>query len=152
MVGHWAGGIFFIFLAAGGIYFSRMLSIDQTKEMGSGFFPLLICILLGGLSIFNLLGLFIKGRRFAPPIPWPDGSGWLRMFISLALFLGYYGTLERLGFILATFLLLFLFSRLVFRRPWIKSGILAALSVGISFGLISWLLGVRLPASPWGWA
>jgi hypothetical protein len=151
MRGHWIGVLFFLLLGLAGIWFSRMLPTDQTKELGSGFFPLLISVILCGLAVMSLLNLWIKGERFAKPIAWPERSGWLQIFISLILFCGYFLTLERIGFLLSTFVLLLLVARIVFRRPWGKSVLLAVLAVSISYGLLSTLLGVRLPSSPWGW-
>jgi len=42
MRGHWIGILLFLLLGLGGVWLSRMLPMDRTKELGSGFFPLLI--------------------------------------------------------------------------------------------------------------
>jgi hypothetical protein len=151
MTGHRIGAFFLLALGIGGIWLSYSLPMDRTQELGTSFFPLLISLFLCGLSLFYLLLLFWRGERNAPPIEWATRGGWIRIILSLVLFAGYVLTLERLGFLITTFLLILLYARMIFHRPWKISGMLAISSVLFSYGLLAVLLKVRLPESPWGW-
>ena len=91
------------------------------------------------------------GRKSNQPIQWPRREGLIRIGLTILLFVGYIAALERLGFIISTLLLIFFFGRLIFQKSWLMSGILAVLAVFSAYGLLSELLGVRLPASPWKW-
>jgi hypothetical protein len=151
VTGHKIGAVFLLALGAVGIYFSRSLPLDKTQELGTSFFPTLISGFLLGLALFYLLLLFWKGERSAPRVEWAAREGWIRIVLSLVLFSGYIFTLERVGFLVSTFLLILLFARMIFQRPWKASGILAFSSVLASYVLLTVLLQVRLPESPWGW-
>jgi hypothetical protein len=164
VAGHRIGAVFLFALGLAGIWLSRSLPVDRTLELGTSFFPFfrtlelgtsffpfLISLFLSGLSLSYFLLLFWKGERGAPPLEWATRQGWIRIVLSLGLFVGYVLTLERLGFLITAFLLILLNARMIFHRPWKTSGILALSSVLISYGLLSMLLQVRLPESPWGW-
>ena len=149
MIGHWIGAVSLLVVGLAGIRLSRALPGDATQELGTSFFPLLVSLFICGCSIVILLSLFLKGNRTAPPISWPNGPARWRIASSLLFLAGYTFTLERLGFLLSTFLLLLLFSKFVFGKPWAASLCVALIAVLSSFGLLSWALGVRLPVSPW---
>ena len=151
MFAHWISAIFLLLLSIIGIGLSKSLPVEASEELGTRFFPLLISIFLLILSLVNLAKLFWGRGKANQPIRWADREGWTRIGLALLLFTGYIGTLERLGFMISTFLLLLFFARLTFQKSWAASGILAILAVVCAFGLLSGLLGVRLPASPWKW-
>lgn len=151
MAGHKIGALFLLALGLAGIYLSRSLPVDKTQELGTSFFPVLISGFLSGLALFYLLLLIWRGERIAPRIEWAAREGWIRISLSLAFFCGYILVLEKAGFLLSTFLLLLLYARNIFNRPWKASGVLAFSAVLTSYLLLTVLLKVRLPESPWGW-
>jgi hypothetical protein len=53
--------------------------------------------------------------------------------------------LERLGFLLATFILMVLLLRAIEAPRWPKVLIVALVTSLLSYGLFAWLLGVPLP-------
>jgi putative tricarboxylic transport membrane protein len=124
----------------------RYLSEDGP---GPGFFPLWIGILIIVLAIAEIVAHALRAAKDkdAVKINWKGSArvlfGWAGLMISIAL-------LESIGFI-ASFMLLALFLVLgVFRRS-----LLSALAVGIGasvgfYLLFVELLGVQLPAGPWG--
>jgi putative tricarboxylic transport membrane protein len=150
MIGHWISAIFLLLLGIIGIWLSTSLPVETSEELGTSFFPFLISIFLLILSLINLANLF-RREKASQPIRWPEHEGWVRMGLTIFLFSGYIGILERLGFMISTFLLILLFARLIFQKSWVASGTLAVLAVLSAFGLLTELLGVRLPASPWKW-
>ena len=149
MTGHWVGSLTILLLGVAGVWFSRSLPADKTQELGTSFFPLLISLFLCGCATLSLIGFFLKrGQGFAP-IQWATRSAGLRIAISLILFTSYAFTLERIGFLLSTFLLLFIFCKVVFGKSWVRSAAVSSLAVISSYALLSWALGVRLPVSTW---
>lgn len=149
MIGHWVGaGVVFLFGIIG-ILLSKSLPVESTEELGTSFFPFVISIFLLALSLINLVNLFLSRKNAFQKIQWPQRDGLIRLCLASFLFLSYIVILERLGYMISTFLLLLLFARLVFNKSWLISGILAILAVLSTFGLLSVLLGVRLPPLPW---
>lgn len=151
MAGHKIGALFLFLMGAAGVWLSRSLPADRTQELGTAFFPILISLFLSGLAFFYLFLLFWRGKGGAPGVEWAARAGWIRIALSVVLFVGYILFLERAGFLISTFLLILFYARLVFQRPWKASGILALSSVLGSWALLTVLLRVRLPESPWGW-
>lgn len=149
MTGHWVASIAVLLGGMTGIWLSRSLPADKTQELGTNFFPLLISLFLCAGAAVSLVGFFLKRDRALAPIQWANRSAGLRIALSLLLFTSYAFALERLGFLLSTFLLLFIFCRMVFGKSWFRSASLASLAVLSSYALLSWALGVRLPASSW---
>ena len=67
MIGHWVGGVFLFFLGIIGIGLSKSLPVENSEELGTSFFPLLISIFLLVLSGINLANLVGKGRSQTNP-------------------------------------------------------------------------------------
>jgi hypothetical protein len=149
MIGHRVGAGFIFLLGIIGIWLSKSLPVENSGELGTKFFPLVISILLLGLSIINLVNIFWKERKENLQIQWPQREGLIRLSLAVFLFLGYVVILESAGYMISTFLLILLFARLVFNKSWVTSGTLSILAVLSTFGLLSTLLGVRLPGFPW---
>lgn len=149
MTGHWVGSIIILLLGVAGVWFSRLLPADKTQEIGTSFFPLLISLFLCGCGTLSLIRFFLKRDQGFAPIQWANRSAGLRIAISLILFTIYAFTLERIGFLLSTFLLLFIFCKVVFGKSWVRSASVASLAVISAYALLSWALGVRLPVSAW---
>ncbi len=149
MTGHWVGSLIILLLGLAGVWFSRSLPADKTQELGTSFFPLLISFFLCGCATLSLISFFLKREQGFATIQWASRSAGLRIAISLMLFTSYAFTLEGIGFLLSTFLLLFIFCKVVFGKSWIRSAALSLLAVISSYALLSWALGVRLPTSTW---
>lgn len=120
------------------------------KSPGAGFWPLLIVAAMGGLGIW----LIVHPSREGVAVAGPE-SRWERLWIALGTMAFYVGALDRLGFPLATALLLLAQLRWVEGRPWRSSAGIAVLATLISFVLFRVLLKVPLPAGviplPRGW-
>lgn len=94
-------GLFFIAVAALGLWLSRNYPVGAALRMGTGYVPRLLCWVLGGLGvIIALQGLF------------RDGEGSVRgdfhvrplVFVPVAI-LVFAFTVERLGIVIATLVL-----------------------------------------------
>jgi putative tricarboxylic transport membrane protein len=124
------------------------MGIGNLHEPGPGFFPFAAGLFMGGLSLLVYL-LSMRARK-------PDLGLWYvresrqKLLLILAILFGYAFLLEPFGFILSTFLLLFLLFKWVEGKGW---GWAIAGSLGgalISFGIFDKWLMMQLPKGMWG--
>jgi putative tricarboxylic transport membrane protein len=69
---------------------------------------------------------------------------------TLATMVGFALALERLGFLLTTFLLMVLLLRAIESQRWPKVVAIALMTALISYAIFGWLLGIPLPAGVLG--
>jgi len=115
---------------------SIRLPLGSLRDPGPGFLPLLTGILLGGLAGIA----FFQARNGKSPestAPWYPQQRWKTLVWLLAVLLAYAGTLDFLGFLLSTFLLLiFLFRSSSAPRSWpwaVGGSLIASLSCYLVF-------------------
>ncbi|MBS1115844.1 MAG: hypothetical protein H6Q87_228 [candidate division NC10 bacterium] len=124
--------------------------VGSPKSPGAGFWPLTIVVAMVGLGGW----LIVHPSRDGAAVGAPE-SRWGRLWVALGTMVFYVAALERLGFPLATALLLLAQLRWVEGRPWRSSAGIAVLATLISFVLFRVLLKVPLPAGvvplPRGW-
>jgi len=124
--------------------------VGSPKSPGAGFWPLLIAVAMAGLG----LSLMTRSSR-AGASGAASGFRWSRFGIALGTLGFYVVTLEPLGYLLATAVLLFVQLRWVESRSWRTCAWIAVLTAVISFVLFRVLLKVPLPAGavplPRGW-
>lgn len=109
----------------------------MTDPLGPNVFPILIAVLLGSCSLL----LMLRPRDAAS---WPAPSTWARTLATLVAMVIYGLVLETLGFVLASFLLVFVLVRLMAGET------LAALATGLGasvllYALFDRFLGLPLP-------
>ena len=124
--------------------------VGSPKSPGAGFWPLLIVVAMAGLG----LSLILHPSRDVPSAATQD-SRWGRLWIALGTMAFYVVTLDPLGFLVATSILLFVQLRWVESRTWRSSVWIAALTALVAFVLFRVLLKVPLPTGvvslPRGW-
>ena len=134
-------GLFFIFFGTATLVISRSYAMGTAIRMGPGYFP----TILGG--ILTLLGLVISVRSF-----WMKGEpikgGKIRpLLLILIAILAFAYLLERIGMVLASFLLIIVSSlgggEFRFREVILFYFVLTALAVGI------FIYGLGLPFKVW---
>jgi len=127
------------------LFESRKLTFGSFRAPQTGFFPRVLGILL----VLLALGELVRALRLSAPGPSREkiaGEAWVRLGAALVTMVGFALVLERLGFLLATFILMVLLLRAIEASRWSKVFLVAALTSLLTYGLFAWLLGVPLPA------
>ena len=114
------------------------LGPGRLSSPGPGLTPLLFCIILAGLSAILFSRSSPKGET--PPIV----IGWRPVLSILAILLVYGLMIERLGYLICTFIVMLLLSR-IGKVGWLGSLLMAGLAIlAINLLFVRWLL-VPLP-------
>jgi putative tricarboxylic transport membrane protein len=80
------------------------------------------------------------------------GQAIVRVSFYAILMVGYGLLMEKLGFLIASTLLLFPLAKIVERQSWTKALMLVGISLATSYILFAYVLGVPLPKGPvTGW-
>jgi len=133
----------FILLEAG------KLSFGSLRVPRTAFFPVILATLLLILSLI----LLAQALRSAPTGRGPERievEGWFRIGATLATMVGFAVVLERLGFLLSTFLLMVLLLRAIEPQAWPKVIAVALMTSLVAYTIFGWLLGIPLPAGVLG--
>ena len=129
--------------------FRLPIGIGTWRYPGPGFFPFGTGIILASLC----LGLYLKATRKSlggVEESWYIKARWKKLVLILVILSGYAFILEKLGFILSTFLLLFFLFRFVEAQRWIVT-IAGSLIVSlVSYGVFDKWLKMQLPKGIWG--
>jgi hypothetical protein len=140
LLGERIGGLFLVGLGLAGLYIASRLNFGNVHQPGSGFYPVLVCVLLAALGALSLAR---ADRAPAADSVSADGDG--RIWIVIAALAVYTWALPKVGFVLCTVALLLLLLRGVGKVSWTGSAISAVVgSVATYAGLVR--LGLPLPA------
>jgi putative tricarboxylic transport membrane protein len=136
--------------AAIGIESFRLpLGVGSWHDPGPGFFPLGAAIIMGSLC----LGLYLKSGRIkaeGAEESWYVKERWKRLVLILVILLVYAFVLEKLGYVLSSFLVLFFIFRFVEKQRWgiaVGGSLFVAL---VSYGVFDKWLKMQLPKGIWG--
>lgn len=108
--------------------------------LGPAAFPVMLSVPVAVLSLFLLL------RPDANP-DWPRGAALMRQLAAICILVSYALLLERLGFLLITFVAVALLGRLL-GSQWHKSAVSGAVVSLVLFLTFDRVLGLPLPALP----
>jgi putative tricarboxylic transport membrane protein len=133
----------YIFLAANALPFGTA-RVPQTA-----FFPKTMAVLLAILSLVVLAQALARTKTTFDSDK-IGSAGWFRIGATLATLAGFALVLERLGFLLSTFLLMVCLLRAIEAQSWGKIIAVALATSLITYGLFARLLGVPLPAGVLG--
>ncbi|MCW3820569.1 tripartite tricarboxylate transporter TctB family protein [Micromonospora sp. DR5-3] len=140
-VGAWVAQAVLIVLAAYVVISARGLGIWLPQGPGPGFFPLVLAVALVLLSV----AWFIQTRRAAAGSPAKDAYPWRRPAITIASLVVLAAVLNVLGFQASMLLFLLFHLKVMGRRGWLTSVVIAvAGSIG-AFYLFNDFLLVPLP-------
>jgi hypothetical protein len=134
--------ILFIFSLGVGIQASRYPIGSGLKRVGPGFFPLVIAILLGALSVALLVKSIIHSEKGDKPI-WPEQ--FLSLIVIMVAVFAYGFLLEYLGFPLNTFLFSFALFKYEYPHKWLLPFIGGLTTSIFSFFIFKMWLNVSFP-------
>jgi putative tricarboxylic transport membrane protein len=142
--------IFWILFSLGVIKLTTRLPLGSLHEPGSGFFPFLLSFIILGLSLGLFLRTLSKGRLQVGGIASQLFKSLIKISPVLILLSLYAIFLDTLGFLIVTFLLIFLLLEVIYRQKWWVSLITAlAGSLGSYFIFQIWLQS-QLPKGLFG--
>lgn len=119
------------------------LGIGTPTEPGSGFLPLGTGILLAAVSLFGIrvdLNNFVKDKS----VLFVVDSGKRILTIVISVFV-YAFMLSRLGYLISTFLLMFVLFALAGKRKWVMAVLKSVVVTFITYLLFEKWLACRLP-------
>ncbi len=147
-----ASGLFFF---AFGLFLGiKSLHLSVWSRLGpdEGFFPLVVAIIIMGLSLIVMVKAFIslreqrQERRIAEREK--AGTSGFKISSYVVLMLLYGALLEKIGFLITSALFLFLIIKFVEKQNWMRTISVGAASIIVSYVLFVYFLGVPLPR---GW-
>jgi len=128
---------------------ARKLPIGTWSNPGPGFWPLGAGLFLAGLSIPVFLKSLLS-KTSEEKAPWYPLHTWKRIVAVLLALLIYAATMDSLGFLLGTFLLLIFLFRVAEPQRWtVALGASALISLA-AYGLFEKWLRTQLPTGIWG--
>jgi putative tricarboxylic transport membrane protein len=120
------------------------LPIGTLKSSQAGFFPLVLAILLGILSLIRLIQILI-GKLEEKKELWVHTNGWRDLGFTVGALFAFGAFFERLGYLVSTFLLIVFLMKFVGRTKWLNGIVFAVLSTLFSYLLFEILLKTQLP-------
>ena len=141
-------GVILLLVGVITVWGSTSLSMGKFKHPGPGFLPfgLGVCLI-----ILSLVLIMKQRKRETGSIPlWPK-QAWLRPLLGLAVLIFYAFVIDKLGFILTTFVFLLIWMGLIERLRW---KIIFSVSCGTTLALyflFVFFLGVPLPKGFLNW-
>jgi putative tricarboxylic transport membrane protein len=120
------------------------LGLGNVQRPGPGFFPFWGGLVLGLLSLSLLIRALGGAERLSL-----SGIRWWMLVLVVGALLGYLVFLEPLGFVLVSFLFLFLLFRLEY-AGWLRSAMWSLLATAGAWALFGLWLKTQLPRGPWG--
>ncbi len=114
----------------------------------AGFYPLAIAVIIVSLSlllVFKSGGLIRRQKEERAPAPGQEKIRLHKVAAYLVLMLSYGILVERLGFLIASALLLFLILKFVERQSWKATLLVGVASIVIAYTLFVYFLQVPLP-------
>ena len=137
------GGLFWLLI---GLFVSGMgikFSLGTFNYPGPGFFPFLVGLILSSLSL-GILILAVKERSpNAHFTEWPDFGR--KVFITLAVLFAYSFSLEYLGYIIGSILLMIYLFKVPGAQRWWFSTFVTVVTIALTYYVFGVLLQAQFP-------
>ena len=127
----------------------RHLPLGDWHDPGPGFMPMVAGVLLGFLSILNLIRSSLDNST-EDQKPWQSGERWKILILILAVLYAYTFVLETLGFVISTFLLMVFLFKAVEPQKWVWTIAGSALTSLACYVVFELWLRTQLPRGIWG--
>jgi putative tricarboxylic transport membrane protein len=140
--------LFWLALAVPAAVEAWRLHVGTVRAPGAGFLPFYAAILLGALALVSLVQ-DLKAMSGPASALW-GGVRWGRWVTMVAALFLYIALLERLGFLLATFLLMLVLFRLLEPYRWTTVLVFSLCTMAAAYLFFVVMLESRLPVGPLG--
>jgi len=141
-----AVGVLFLIGAIG-------LGLGSLSEPGPGFFPFVMAACLISFSSIHFMSSLVKDGQFnfaTSKSFWPESAGIKKILFTIIFLFGFVLALNYLGFVLSTFLFMFIILRFVERQKWLTVFLIGSLSTVLSHLIFQLWLRSNLPAGFFG--
>jgi putative tricarboxylic transport membrane protein len=140
-----AASLILVGLAGLILFEASRLGFGSIRVPQTGFFPSVLATLL----LFFSIALLVQTRRQARSESRAQSiksKAWIRLSITVAAMLGFALVLEKLGFLLSTFIVMLLLLRVIEPQKWSRVIAVALVTALVSYFLFARLLNIPLPA------
>ncbi len=125
---------------------SIRLGLGEYRVPGPGFFPFLTALPLGLLSIYLIATSILSDAGKKRKIAWPINRNGMKIVLTVASLIAYSFFLERIGYLLITFLLMLFLFKNIEPQKWRIALLGSFLSVALSYIVFNVWLEVQWPA------
>jgi hypothetical protein len=138
-------GLMFIALAVLGLWLSRNYPVGTALRMGTGYVPRLLCWIMGGLGVVVMVQEFVASDG---NILTGEALLWRPLvFVPLSIVI-FALTIERLGVVIATVLLIVIGALAGRGMRALEVAITAVLLAALTVGIFVWGLALTIPVWP----
>ncbi len=139
-----------IWMALGGLFVAGSLQQGLMRRgvPGPGFLPFFSGLALIFVSLFVLIPALVQREKAESSAFFPEQGSFRKFLFALIALFAFGMAMEYAGYLLTTFLFMFLMARLVEPKGWGTLTLLALLTAVLSYLLFVVLLEVQLPK---GW-
>jgi len=143
--------LFWLAVGLTAIYGAIQLGLGRLRQPGSGFLSFLAGSFICLMALIVFFQSFLNGKGFQAKISalW-EGVNWRRPLVIALLLVAYILALERVGFLLTTFIILGVMFKGVENLSWWKTILLSASGSVASYLLFDTLLKASLPKGIFG--
>jgi putative tricarboxylic transport membrane protein len=128
------------------------MGLGPINSPGAGFYPTVIGGIFSILSAVLLITTILeKNRREEKPCFWKEKTSWVKVSLVLLSLTFYMSFLEFLGYIVTTVLFILFLLKVVGKKSWVISTLMAVLVSLASYALFKMALGVALPKGLLQW-
>ncbi len=124
---------------------SCRLGLGEWNNPGAGYFAFGASVLLGMMALVVLVKGLLRGPAKVGPVSDSERVKWQNVVFVLAGMIVYTYLLDKIGFILGTFLLVGFLLRVIAPKRWFATILIAFFCAVCSYLLFSVLLGAELP-------
>jgi putative tricarboxylic transport membrane protein len=141
-----------VWISLGGVFVVAALQQGLMRKgvPGPGFLPFFSGIVLIIISLFILIPALGKRVAIVSRSFFPERGSFRKLAFAVMALFAYGVALEYVGYLVTTFVFMFLMARLIEPKSWLSVTLLASATAVVSYLLFVVLLEVQLPKGPFG--
>lgn len=145
-------GVIWLILAILICFESIKLGVGKLQFPGAGFFPLLTAILMGLLSLSLLIEAIVgkKQKKESTEAVWSAETRWGKIILTLLALVIYSIVLEKIGYLLSTFVLMLFLFKAIEPQRWSISVLGSLITVLLSYIIFNVWLKSQFPVGIMG--